>query len=395
MFYSNDEVKIQNQFSSIDGKQIYTGTYWDEFGLSQAFLPYDSDVLVLGLAEGACVRPIHASGRVGSLDCVDYDGKLLAKCRSLFEKKFREIPFQTYESCAFDFLGQTTKKYDLIWIDLYLKESYSPIYFNPYFWKLASEKLNPRGRVLVNSFGLPMHLKPFSTDNPQFKFLNFINLQFDEIRVIPYRRNMTLVIEDKKSPLNFSVPSLKLCDQMVMKTFAHKYYHAEKLSDLLKIKTSSELGELKLESIDVSMRAGWKLFIEKLNDRIRDLKLKRPLLKAPREIRDLVQDEVSSLSLLEDMLKKKSREIIFFPVFLSGEVNCSELDVTWFVNWFFQNHNRLRLEMKEIFFSYFLPLITSIVINPNASSKSYSFRMNQVLDFYLQELKLITIEGLQ
>lgn len=384
MYYSNNELNINNKMTSLDGSQIFNGTYWDEFGLAHAFLQENSRVLVLGLAQGACIRPLLSTGKIKELTCIEIDDDAAKNCSAVYSKHFPDLEFDITRNDASDFLKQTEKKFDLIWVDLYLDNGYTDLYFNSEFWKDIKKTIAKNGIILINSFGLPMHLDPFRGNNGQSKFLKLMSQLFPKLKYIPYRRNMTLIIEEGSTNLNTEVPSIKLFDQMIIKSHILKYKNSMTLPE---ISSKQNCDANTFAIIDIEMRQKWMEIVSLINNYSDKYNLNISRINTPIEIRDLVHNDKLCMELLDKLLETRNEKIIWLPVFIGGEINCSKLNASWFMTWFIQNRNLLKNMMSSEYYSYFLPQVTAMVVNPNKNYRKYIFQLNEILNNELEIIK--------
>jgi spermidine synthase len=127
-----------------------TGNYWDE----PLVLPFagratpPGSIAILGSAAGTVARAYGHYFPATRIDAVEIDPKLTAVGRELFD--LRAPRLHTHAADARPWLRATTRRFDVIYVDAY-RQPYIPFYLaTREFFRLARQRLNPGGMVIVN-----------------------------------------------------------------------------------------------------------------------------------------------------------------------------------------------------------------------------------------------------
>lgn len=127
-----------------------TGNYWDE----PLVLPFAGratpprSIAILGSAAGTVTRAYGHYFPATRIDAVEIDGKLTEVGERLFD--LRAPNLHTHAADARPWLRATDRRFDVIYVDAY-RQPYIPFYLaTKEFFRLARERLNPGGMVIVN-----------------------------------------------------------------------------------------------------------------------------------------------------------------------------------------------------------------------------------------------------
>jgi spermidine synthase len=127
-----------------------TGNYWDE----PLVLPFAGratpprSIAILGSAAGTVARAYGHYFPSTRIDAVEIDGELTEVGERLFD--FHAPHLETHAADARPWLRATDRRFDVIYVDAY-RQPYIPFYLaTKEFFRLARERLNPGGMVIVN-----------------------------------------------------------------------------------------------------------------------------------------------------------------------------------------------------------------------------------------------------
>jgi spermidine synthase len=127
-----------------------TGNYWDE----PLVLPFAGratpprSIAILGSAAGTVARAYGHFFPSTRIDAVEIDPRLTDAGRRLFD--LRAPHLRTHAADARPWLRATERRFDVIYVDAY-RQPYIPFYLaTEEFFRLARQRLNPGGMVIVN-----------------------------------------------------------------------------------------------------------------------------------------------------------------------------------------------------------------------------------------------------
>jgi spermidine synthase len=127
-----------------------TGNYWDE----PLVLPFATraapprSIAILGGAAGTVARGYGHYFPATRIDAVEIDPKLIEVGERLFD--LRAPNLHTHAADARPWLRETGRRFDVIYVDAY-RQPYIPFYLaTEEFFRLAKQRLNPGGMVIVN-----------------------------------------------------------------------------------------------------------------------------------------------------------------------------------------------------------------------------------------------------
>ena len=209
MLYSNElgtheKQKPQGIDSALRGDQVFSGSYWDEFALTELPKHHPSQVLILGAGHGACIRPILARFPEAQIHLIDRDANALENLKRIYSKHFPALRFTTAVADAEDLSLFHQQKYDTIWVDLYDDQGFAPFVFQSEFLQNCVSALTSEGQLAINIFSYPCAMSLYRED-PRVTYLNSVLASFfDETYVFPHRRNFTWI--GKKSVRTEEMP---------------------------------------------------------------------------------------------------------------------------------------------------------------------------------------------
>jgi spermidine synthase len=127
-----------------------TGNYWDE----PLVLPFATratpprSIAILGSAAGTVARAYGHFFPATRIDAVEIDPKLTDVGKQLFDLHAPNL--HTHAADARPWLRATQRRFDVIYVDAY-RQPYIPFYLaTEEFFRLAKQRLNPGGTVIVN-----------------------------------------------------------------------------------------------------------------------------------------------------------------------------------------------------------------------------------------------------
>lgn len=378
MFYSHRTQAIRSDRSHIEFDRVFCGQYWDEYGCV-GFLGNSKDslqVLMLGVGEGAAIRPILSSGRVGQLTCVDFDEQALADCKQIYKQNFPQLKFSTVTFEAKDYLKSRPATFDVIVVDLYTRDSYAPVVFCDEFHHLLRDRLNPGGHIVFNAYGIPIHLSPFKGKSPQAFLASKLATTWGCVRHLPYRRNATLIVGAKELPGITSVTDtskLKLPDRIALRLIKVR------LKTMPAVKVENNCPDEYLtshSSIDEEMRRRWGIIGPKINPIIPS----GFKIEVPSDFLKLIRDASLCSRILTKLVNEDHELLPLIPILLAGEFNNNNIDANWLINWsleFLASGNPIG---RQRFLDYCLSQVFSIVINGKNTYRSKIFAFKHAIE---------------
>jgi spermidine synthase len=127
-----------------------TDNYWDE----PLVLPFAAratpprSIAILGSAAGTVARAYGHFYPATRIDAVEIDPKITEVGRELFDLRAPDL--HTHAADARPWLRATQRRFDVIYVDAY-RQPYIPFYLaTKEFFRLAQQRLNPGGMVIVN-----------------------------------------------------------------------------------------------------------------------------------------------------------------------------------------------------------------------------------------------------
>lgn len=373
MFYSRHLKEISTNSSYLNPEQVFSGNYWDEFGLSSYLVPDSGQVLMLGLSLGGGIRPMLASTKKISLTCIDLDEKAINKCRSIFKDNFSNLIFESHVADALTFLNDIDKSFDLIWLDIYDQKSYCNICFDLDFLEKIRSKLTPEGVLAVNAYGIPSQFQPLQQPSAQKELAHRLQKVFAFVGTLPFRRNQTF-IACKEKPFFHDAqphPSLSGLDKKSMSVLKARIKNLVPLerieSDVIDLQQVCDF-----EFIDQEMRKGWQTVTKKLRSYGISIDHAQELL-------NLIQDEYLCSKILDRALTEKDEFVSFIAVLCAGESQIQNLNIEWIFNWTHKNSGRMAQTFPLMSSQVWLPQLWALAISPSKKYRMFSFQAYQLI----------------
>ncbi|MEI7489456.1 MAG: hypothetical protein WCJ72_18980, partial [Chryseobacterium sp.] len=182
----------KNSFHSLSSQKRtpFCGEFFDEFGLPLLFSENKRPtVLLLGAGSGSAISSLEYFSPELQIDLVD--------CDQLSLKEIHRKPnHKIFCEDAHLFLSKNKSvMYDLIWIDLFTDNGYSPLITSPNFWSHISSYSKNCSIIAINIYGTPS----FISDEDNFSLRTVLNQTKDfEFKVkSKHRKNTTLLLSKK------------------------------------------------------------------------------------------------------------------------------------------------------------------------------------------------------
>lgn len=192
--YSASHLLLSTSATLLAGDRVFVGNQPDDFAVGPLAGPAGT-VCVLGLGYGGSLRPLLAVSPASRVTAVDLDPDMVAVTRALFRQHFPGTDFRTVVADASTVLDGS-ERYDLVVIDVYAGESYPDFVLAEPFWRRVRDALTPGGTALLNAWGLPEHLHPFTPPSPQHTLARLLTPLWPYASYLSCRRNMTVVLRD-------------------------------------------------------------------------------------------------------------------------------------------------------------------------------------------------------
>lgn len=367
VFYSPTAESIVGNSTHLNTRQVFTGQYWDEFGITPHLVPNQARVLMLGLAMGGGIRPILSSTKEIDLHAVDSDQRSLEDCQAFYRRHFPALPFQCTKGDAELFLYANHERFDAIWLDLYLPESYSPLLFRANFLELVRANLTPNGVLLANAYGLPNQFTPLQRDGAQSAFFQRLQTIFPCVRALPYRRNLTFIASAQGPELYEARPHAELSAIDKQSLRAQRFF-LQSLGSSSTRDVPIYAEEIQLQHIDQEMRAAWRIVLQGLAEN-------GLALAGPQDLLGLIQDPERAIPILDRSVERYADWLNFFPILAAGEANLRNLAVDWLYDWFFSRTELLRRSAREAWLQIWLKQLWALAINPNSRYRQHSITL--------------------
>ena len=339
---------------------------------------------MLGLGDGAAIRPVLSSGMVSELTCVDFDEKSLVNCREIYTRNFPRLAFRTIRAEALEYLRKTGEQFDVIVVDLYTRHRYAPVVFARNFLDLLAERLRPLGHIVCNAYGIPTHLRPFEGNSPQAFLARRLADKWGTIRYLPYRRNVTLIVGHNQLPsFNKDLDSgdLRLGDRLALELMQIRLRSMPTvtLSD-----TAFDLDLTKHAKIDEEMRRRWLEIVPIFDSFVApNFRIKSPV--------DLVK-LIGNGELCADLLKRLAAEdhelLPVLPILVAGEFNNRDIDASWLIDWSINYLDDFQSPGRQRFIDFCLPQVFSVVINGKNKYRSAVFAFKERIEGLSHALQL-------
>lgn len=378
MFYSDRSSAISSDKSHIEFDRIFCGQYWDEYGCVGLLGPFGrpSSVLMLGLGDGAAIRPILASGKVRQLTCVDSDESCIARCRRIYAENFPLIEFRTVQAEALEYLSKSTEQFDVIVVDLYTHVQYAPVVFADNFQDLLSERLHQSGHIVCNAYGIPTHLRPFEGSSPQAFLARRFHERWGSVFYLPYRRNVTLIVGHNLRPeidMGVQFSGLRLGDRLALELIRFR------LQSILEVELDDAEFSLDLtrhSEIDSEMRRRWLEIVPVLDSYLAP----EFRVESPVDLIRLLERDALCANLLTKLAAEDHRLLSVLPSLVAGEINNRDIDASWLLDWTLDFLSDMRSPGRQRFFDYCLAQVFSVAINGRNRHRSAVFLFKEHIE---------------
>lgn len=363
--------------------KIFSGQYWDEFSLPSLLVKQkEQRVLMLGLGQGAGIRPILATGLVSEIIGVDSDKDAIESTEETYATFFPLLKFKTVVSDATEDL-KTCKndEWDVIWVDLYTTTGYPEAVLEASFFELLHKKIKQDGAIAINAFGLPPQLNPIAADTATNFLLYRLNQTFKHVGFLPLRRNHTLFASKENgfstiSSVEFN-DDLKESDRLIFNIQKLRLKHIQSYNFVEPLLDSIPLT---FEDITSQMRKRWPHFIQDMNTfGSKNINNWKPLIKA-HDLIDVMRDTNYAYEVLHTMVSQKSSMSMIFPLFLASQKDDFELNTDWFMEYIFENWLYVYQSMPSVFILYFLPNIATLIVSEKKLNQSYAKTLSNRID---------------
>ena len=341
-------------------------------------------VLLLGLGDGAAIRPVLSSGMVRELTCVDFDENSLAKCRKIYAENFPHLAFRTVRAEALDYLGNIGEQYDVIVVDLYTRRQYAPAVFHPNFQDLLAERLRPLGHIVCNAYGIPTHLRPFEGNSPQAFLAHRFADKWGTVRYLPYRRNATLIVGGNQLPninQDLDLGGLRLGDRLALELMRIRL---RSMPTVLLNDTAFDPGSTQHSKIDEEMRRRW-LEIVPVFDSFVSPNFR---IKSPHDFVNLIGQPELCSNLLTKLAAEDHELLPVLPNLIAGEFNNRDIDASWLIDWSTDYFADFQSPGRQRFTDFCLPQVLSIVINGKNKHRSAIFALKERIGGLSNSLQL-------
>jgi hypothetical protein len=333
-------------------------------------------VLMLGLGDGAAIRPILSSSPDCELTCVDFDEESIETCRDIYTNNFPQLRFCAIRSEALEYLGKTTEKFDVVVVDLYTREQYAPVVFSKNFHDLLANCLGPHGHIVCNAYGIPAHLDPFEGSSPQAFLARRFADKWGSVRYLPYRRNSTLIVGSDAFPgvdKELDVNGLKLGDRLALELMRVRI-RSMPTAALKDAVFDAEL--TKHAQIDVEMRRRWSTIVPIFDALVApDFRI-----ASPPDLIKLVENGELCIDLLNRLAAEDHELLPVLPTLVAGELNNRNIDASWLLEWAFSHLNDRQSPARRQFINVCLPQVFSIAINGRNKYRSTVFKFKEHIE---------------
>lgn len=374
MFYQTLSERIDTPNTYLDPRLVFTGNYWDEFGLTSFFIPDHARVLMLGVGLGGGIRSLLSSTKAIQLDAVDLDARSIDHCKEIYKKKFPHLVFNSICADAETFIQNKKSEYDFIWIDLYQSDSYCDLNFDPEFMNSIKKALKIDGVIAVNAYGVPTQFSPLACGSAQSAVAATLKAVFTWVGAIPNRRNQTLFASQKKPHFYGASahPDLIALDK---KSFQVQSIRSQAMTEVTGFLLTTPYDfTANFSAQDEIMRDGWK----KVLNRLKNFGVE---LSKPQDLLDLIQDEESVTHLLKQTLLCKDTLILkTIAILCSGESFLRDLDIDWFFRWTLENELSLQQVLAKDYLNVWLTQSWALVLNPHKKYRIYSFQISDLIE---------------
>lgn len=365
--YSDNHFFMDSIQSLISGDRIFTGNQPDEFGISGIVNPGDK-VLLLGLGFGASLRPLIAGVKDIKLTAIDNDPSSIAVCSSLINNLFPAVKNSNINYIlgdAFEFTRYAPELFDVICIDIYTAIECPQQKLESIFWEELSESLTQDGVIVVNTWGLPMHLRPLDSNTHQSKIIELIEGVFRFVTYLPSRRNITILASNtpqsiKQSEVNYEMNEV---DQMYFNLFPRRLNTLHN-----KIPHNSE--KSKQEILYLHKEVDKEMSIRN-QDFIKDIKNYGFTNITSQNISSYIYNAEKAKNITDILLQEGSYRASFIPNFVSAYAFNGSSGLEWYAEWIINDAAKL-IERDEYWFINFgLWQLVTMLANPYAKLDDY------------------------
>lgn len=377
MFYKKGFSDKVSRFSHLSFEKVFTGTYWDEFALGAQLHPSTTlKILFLGMADGAGLRPIFASGKKIDLTAIDLNADSLNTAKKLYADNFPNLKFNTFASDAAQFLEQSKESYDLIYVDLYTDTRYADVNFSKEFYRLLRAHLKSDAILLQNAFALPMHLGALDNHGPQREVLLQHLETFKHTYVVPYRRNLTLIsMQEIPTKIHTALASdLIFEDRLVLESLRPRLLNMRKLTlSHLGEKSSATNLDITYNEMGTAMLKAWSDFLVKL----KSLDPQFSHLHTTRDISDLLNNpDLAYKAMIALLFAGYVDEASALPALFAGEQRLGKVITDKFLDLVFDHWQDILALNASFLYEYLLPQVVAIIIG-DKTKRRYLFRLRE------------------
>lgn len=257
--YSASHLLLNTSATLLAGDRVFVGNQPDDFAVGPLAGPAGT-VCVLGLGYGGSLRPLLAVSPESRVTAVDLDPDMATVTSALFRQHFPGADFRTVVADASSVLDGT-ERYDLVVVDVFAGESYPDFVLAEPFWRRVRDALTPGGTALLNAWGLPEHLHPFTPPSPQHSLAELLAPLWPHASYLSCRRNMTVVLRDTPVTASVPVPDVRLSgvDEAVLALQRLRLAHAAEF----RVPADAPAGDLDRpvpltpEQLDAEMARRW------------------------------------------------------------------------------------------------------------------------------------------
>jgi spermidine synthase len=147
------------------------------------------DILILGFGCGSILHLLEEKYEYnGNIVGVEYDSEILRLFHSHFASNYIKSP-TLYSADALEHLKSLEKRYDIIFIDLFIELDNSPLLRNKRFINLLHTSLRPKGTLVFNTT-----VKGANENTQHTELLNELSRHFKNIESIDFQDYNKIVI---------------------------------------------------------------------------------------------------------------------------------------------------------------------------------------------------------
>ena len=185
-------ITLQSFESVLSSDRAFCGSQLGDFALV-GLLGCDA-VCLLGAGFGEAIPAIMTANPDARVVAVDNDPQLSVAGKAIQRSYFPAHAFEAVCADAFEHLAAApSKSFDALCVDLFTENGYAELYYDDRFWDQVARVLASDGVVMVNTWGLPSHLKPFDGPTPHVAVGQGLAMRFGDVRILSHLRNQTLL----------------------------------------------------------------------------------------------------------------------------------------------------------------------------------------------------------